>query len=489
MVSVGIVSVIQRSPSSTSVRRVLVLTAVLALAGAACSSDAADSSPTTVSPPTTAATTATTAAETATTDGAATAETSPEGGPVLYDIVGTALLTTEWTAGVAFTRLAGLAVDAGLVEALRGGPFTVFAPTDAAFAKVPNDIVHKIQSDNDLLTRVVTYHVIEGSYTAADLPDGEITTLSGDTILVEHMGDVTYINGNAITLADVAASNGTIHVMSDVLVPSCCGDIIETATALPGFGTLATLVTEAGLVDTLKGDGPFTVFAPTDDALAKLPADIVDALLANPDLLTTVLTYHVLPGKVNLADLPEGDVDTVAGPPIHVTKVDGVTYINGNPVLVGNVNATNGIIHVLGDALVPPIGDIIDVATTLPGFTTLATLVTQAELIDTLKGDGPFTVFAPVDAAFEALPAATVNAVTSDNDLLTAVLTYHVVAGKLTTADLVDGKLETVSGVELTISHDEDGTLLIDGHPIAVQNVEATNGIIQVMGDVLVPES
>lgn len=487
MVTVGIVSVIQRSPSSTSARRVIVLATVLAFAGAACSSDAADGTPTTVSPPTTAATTETTAA-TETTDGAATAETSPEGGPVAYDIVGTALLTNHWNAGVAFTRLAGLAVDAGLVETLRGGPFTVFAPTDAAFQKVPNDIVHLIQSDNDLLTRVLTYHVLAGSYTAADLPEGEVETVSGDTITVQHVGDVTYVNGNAITLADVATSNGTIHVMSDVLVPPI-GDIIDTATTLPGFETLATLVTEAGLVDTLKGDGPFTVFAPTDAALAKLPSDIVDALLANPDLLTTVLTYHVLPGKVNLADLPEGDVETVAGPPIHVTKADGVTYINGNPVVVQNVNASNGIIHVLGDALVPPIGDIIDVATTLPGFGTLAGLVTDAGLVDTLKGDGPFTVFAPVDAAFDALPAATLNAVTSDPELLTTVLTYHVVAGKLTTADLEDGTLETVAGVDLTISHDEDGTLLIDGHPIAVQNVEATNGIIQVMGDVLVPES
>ena len=489
MASVGIVPVIQRFPRSPFVRRVVVLGTVLAFAGSACSSDSSDATPTTLTPPTTVAT-ADTAAPTdtsATGDGAAT--TTSERVPGMEDIVGTALMTNYWNAGVEFTQLAGLVVDAGLVEALRGGPFTVFAPTNDAFKKLPLDILHAVQDDPDMLTTVLLYHVVEGEYTAADLPDGELMTLAGVPLTVEHIDGTTYINGNAIALADVQATNGYVHVMGDVLVPACCGDIVDTAVALPGFSTLVDLVTAADLVDTLKGDGPFTVFAPTDDALAKLPSDIVEFLGANPDVLTTVLTYHVLPGKVNLADLPEGDVETVAGPPIHVTKKDGTTYINGNPVLVGNVNADNGIIHVIGDALVPPIGDIIDVATTLPGFETLATLVTQAGLVDTLKGDGPFTVFAPVDAAFAALPAATVDAVTSDNDLLTTVLTYHVVAGKLTTADLEDGELETVSGESLTISHDEDGTLLIDGHPIAVQNVEASNGIIQVMGDVLVPES
>lgn len=464
--------------------RLAVLTSVLVvsgLVGAACSSDAADGSPTTLVAPTTTAPAATTTIEGATTTVAPGSGAGPNGA-VLPDIVG------RVTTGVVFTELAGLAIDAGLVETLQGpGPFTVFAPTDAAFAKLPLDVLHAVQDDPKLLARVLTYHVLPGKLAVADLQDGEMKTVSGDMITITKVGDATYINGNLIATADVEASNGMVHVMNDVLVPPL-GDIIDVATALPGFGTLASLVTAADLIDTLRGDGPFTVFAPTDAALAKLPTDIVDALTADKDLLTSVLTYHVLAGKVNLAELPEGDVETVSGAVIHVTKVDGMTYINGNPVLVGNVEATNGIIHVIGDALVPPLGDIIDVATTLPGFETLATLVTQAGLVDTLKGDGPFTVFAPVDAAFAGLPKATLDAVLADPELLTTVLTYHVVAGKLTTADLVDGKLETVAGVDLTISHDDNGAVLVDGHPIAVQNVEATNGIIQVMGDVLVPE-
>ena len=266
------------------------------------------------------------------------------------------------------------------------------------------------------------------------------------------------------------------------------GDIIEIATTLPGFDTLATLVTQGKLIDTLKSEGPFTVFAPTNDAFAKLPAAVVDAVTGDPTILDTVLKYHVISGKYNLDQLPEGKIKTVAGVELTVTKVDGVTYIDGNAVVVQNVQAKNGVIHVLGNVLVPPLGDIIDVATTLPGFDTLAGLVTSAGLIDTLKSDGPFTVFAPTDDAFKALDAATLAAVQADPKLLDTVLKYHVISGKLTTDQLKEGKIMTVAGVELTVTK-KDGVTYIDGNPIVVQNVQATNGVIQVMGAVLVPAS
>ncbi len=469
--SVVSVSVNPRLQLSRSSRRLLAAVTLVALVGVSCSNDLNDSSQTTLAgTPTLPA--ATTPAAATTTAVAAAA------GP---DIVGVVV------SSVVFTELAGLALDAGLVDTLRGGPFTVFAPTDDAFAKLPVDVLHAVQDDPKLLARVLTYHVVPGIVKLADLKPGQLKTVSGDELTITKDADATYVNGNAIAAPDVTASNGVIHVMGDVLVPPL-GDIIDVATSLPGFETLAKLVTAAKLVDTLKGDGPFTVFAPTDAALGKLPKDIVKALTDDPKLLAKVLTYHVVPGKLNTSDLPEGPLKTVEGDDLTITKVDGVTYVNGNPIVVGNVQATNGVIHVLGDALVPPLGDIIDVATSLPGFETLAKLVTDAKLIDTLKGDGPFTVFAPVDAAFKAVDAATLTKVQGDPKLLAKVLTYHVVAGKLTTADLKDGKLETVSGVDLTITHDDQGQVLIDGHPVAVSNVQATNGIIQVMGDVLIPQ-
>jgi uncharacterized surface protein with fasciclin (FAS1) repeats len=457
--------------TSRSIRtRAVALVAVLAVVGVACDDDLADTPA-----PTTVAGSETTVAAAATSTTLMPAKA--------YDIVGTALRAN------AFSQLAGMLLNAGLVETMRGGPFTVFAPTDDAFHKIPTDILHAVEDDPDLLATALTYHVVPGTLMAADLKDGPLMTVAGVELTVSHDGDTVLINGNAITTPDVVATNGVVHVMSDVLVPPL-GDIIDVATTLPGFGTLAELVTAADLVDTLKSEGPFTVFAPTDDALAKIPGPIVDVIAGDTDLLTTVLTHHVVAGKLTTADLVKaGTVETVAGDTLTITQDEGGNvYVDGNKIQVSNVQATNGIINVINDPLVPALGDIIDVATTLPGFTTLATLVTNAGLVDTLKGDGPFTVFAPVDGAFEALPASTLAAVQADPELLATVLTYHVVPGKLTTADLQPGKLTTVAGIDLTITV-EDGVTLIDGHPIALQNVQASNGIIQVMADVLVPET
>ncbi|MBI5088260.1 MAG: fasciclin domain-containing protein [Actinobacteria bacterium] len=173
--------------------------AALAVPALACSSDPADTAPTTTVPPVATTAPPTTAAEV-------------EIGP--YDIVGTAL-----QAGV-FTQLAGMVVDAGLVDTLRSaGPFTVFAPTNDAFAALPVDALHGVQDDPDVLATVLTYHVVPGELKLADLVDGPLTTVAGIDLEVSHDGDQVLINGSPIVAGDVVATNGVIHVMGDVLLP------------------------------------------------------------------------------------------------------------------------------------------------------------------------------------------------------------------------------------------------------------------------------
>ena len=175
----------------------ILATLALTLGGAACSSDPTDSAPTTTvlavaAPPTTTSTAA----------------------PQRYDIVGTAL-----TAGP-FTELAGLVVDAGLAETLRGkGPFTVFAPTNEAFKKLPVATLHAVQDDPKLLASVLTYHVVAGALKLADLKPGKLTTVSGADLTVTRQGDKVLINGTEIVAGDVVASNGIVHVIGDVLLP------------------------------------------------------------------------------------------------------------------------------------------------------------------------------------------------------------------------------------------------------------------------------
>jgi len=145
---------------------------------------------------------------------AAAATTTTVAAAKALDIVGTAL-----SAGV-FTELAGLVVDAGLVDTLRGpGPFTVFAPTNAAFQKLPLDALHSVQDDPKLLATVLTYHVVPGALKLADLKPGKLTTVAGIDLTVTRQGDKVSINGFEITAGDVVASNGIVHVMGDVLLP------------------------------------------------------------------------------------------------------------------------------------------------------------------------------------------------------------------------------------------------------------------------------
>jgi uncharacterized surface protein with fasciclin (FAS1) repeats len=177
-------------------RLTVLFVAMFAVGAASCSSDPSDAVVATTVPTAAAPTTTTTAA------------------PKLLDIVGTAL-----SAGV-FKELAGLAVDAGLVDTLRDkGPFTVFAPTDAAFAKLPVDALHAVQDDPKLLTTVLTYHVVPGALKLADLKPGKLTTVAGIDLDVTREGDKVLINGVEIVGDDVVASNGIIHVLGDVLLP------------------------------------------------------------------------------------------------------------------------------------------------------------------------------------------------------------------------------------------------------------------------------
>lgn len=318
-----------------------------------------------------------------------------------------------------------------------------------------------------------------GAAACSDDPDDAATTTAAPTTAAP--GDTT--GGGTDTT--VAGSTTT--------VPLPMGDIVATALTNHVFTELAGLVVDAGLVDALRG-GPFTVFAPTDGAFDKIPADILHTIQdADADgdgvheVLATVLTHHVVEGAISPDQLAEGELTTLAGTTLAVTKVGDQFFVDGNPVGAG-VEATNGWVYVMSDVLVPAIGDIVDIATTLPGFATLVDLVSQAGLVEALKGEGPLTVFAPIDAAFEAVPSSTLNSLVGQYGLEN-ILLYHVVSGKITTDQLTDGQtLETLAGLTLTVSVAEDGTISINGVPIAVQNVQASNGVIQVMGGVLVPE-
>ncbi|MEX2467209.1 MAG: fasciclin domain-containing protein [Gemmatimonadota bacterium] len=384
---------------------------------------------------------------------------------------------------------------AGLVGALQGdGPFTVFAPVNSAFADLGDGIVDALLEDGnaELLSRILTFHVVSGTAAfSGDLSDGQtVTTLEGEALTIGVSGGSVTVNEATVTTADIEATNGVIHLIDEVLVPST--DIVERAVLTPETQTLVAAVAAGDLVTTLKGDGPFTVFAPINEAFEALGTDQLDVLLApeNQALLQKILTYHVIAGDVRAADLADGaSVATVEGTEVTFDLSGATPRVNGAEIIATDVVTENGVIHLI-DGVLTENADIVDVAT-LNGFETLVSLVAEADLVTTLRsdngGDG-FTVFAPTDEAFAALAA-----VPSGQDLVD-VLTYHVVGATVESGDLTDGQVvTTVEGSTFTVNIDGSAVSITDGSGntvnVVLTDVPASNGVIHVIDGVLLPSS
>ncbi len=323
--------------------------------------------------------------------------------------------------------------------------------------------------------------------------------LVASTLLVAACGD-----DEADAPATTAAPATT--EAPETTAPAAAGDIVAVAAANPDFSTLVAAVQAAGLVETLQSEGPFTVFAPTNEAFAALPAGLVDALLLpeNVEALQAVLTYHVVPGKVLAADVKDGEVATAQGENITLSTMGGVKVNDAN-VIATDVMASNGVIHVIDAVIVPPSldvasllpapettapaadGDIVAVASANPDFSTLVAAVQAAGLVETLQGEGPFTVFAPTNEAFAALPAGLVDKLLlpENKDILVAILTYHVVSGKVMAADVMAGDVPSVQGENIAVT--TDGGVKVNGANVIATDVEASNGVIHVIDAVILP--
>jgi uncharacterized surface protein with fasciclin (FAS1) repeats len=297
------------------------------------------------------------------------------------------------------------------------------------------------------------------------------------------------IDNAQVILTDIEASNGVIHVIDTVLLPPT-QDIPEIAIADGRFTTLVAALQAADLVETLQGDGPFTVFAPTDDAFNALPEGTVEALLNDIPTLTQILLYHVVPGEVFSNEVVSLNyADTVEGAPVLFTTADGMVMVNDAEVIIPDVRATNGVIHVIDKVILPPTMDIVETAIADGRFTTLVAALQAAGLVDTLQGDGPFTVFAPTDDAFAALPAGTVEGLLNDIPTLTDILLYHVIDGRVFAADVVNlTTAATIQGEDVTISV-MDGKVMIDDAEVIITDILTTNGVIHVIDAVILPGS
>ena len=257
-----------------------------------------------------------------------------------------------------FETLVAALQAADLAETLAGeGPFTVFAPTDDAFAKLPEGTVEALLEDIPALTDILLYHVVSGEVLAEDVVNlEEAETLLGQNVDIRVEDGNVYINEAMVIITDIMADNGVIHVIDSVLLPpESQGSIVDIAVEDGRFETLVAALQAADLAETLAGEGPFTVFAPTDDAFAKLPEGTVEALLEDIPALTDILLYHVVSGEVLAEDVVNlEEAETLLGENVSIRVEDGNVYINDAMVIITDIMADNGVIHVIDSVLLPP---------------------------------------------------------------------------------------------------------------------------------------
>ncbi len=259
-----------------------------------------------------------------------------------------------------FTTLAAALGAADLVETLKGdGPFTVFAPTDAAFEKLPQGTVESLlkPENKQQLVDILTYHVVSGNVPASKVVKlSGAKTVNGQQVEIKVNGGKVTVDGATVVQTDIACSNGVIHVIDSVILPAA-DDIPTTATKAGSFKTLVAAVKAAGLAEVLSGSGPFTVFAPTDEAFEKLPAGTVESLLKpeNKAKLAEILKYHVVAGRVYSSDaLAAGKAKTLQGGSVNVAVQGDVAKVNDAKLLTTDLDASNGVIHVIDAVILPP---------------------------------------------------------------------------------------------------------------------------------------
>ena len=430
--------------------------------------------------------------------------------PAAVTIVDAALGNGSFTTLVAALQATGL--DETLADT--DSKFTVFAPTDDAFALLGQETIDALLADTDTLSDILTYHVISGEVdaaTAISLAGSKAMMVNGDEVGLSLSGDNLLVNAATIITTDIQTDNGIIHVIDAVLLPPAdmtepTANIVETAVASGLFTTLVAALQATGLDAVLADESKdFTVFAPTDAAFALIGEETINVLLDNTDVLSSILLQHVVSGaavdSVSAYTLNGAMVETASMAEISLlinTTTDMLTFGGAN-ITTKDIYTTNGIIHVIdavivGDVEIPAAPmSIVDVAVENGSFTTLAAAL-QSTGLDTVLADldTDYTVFAPTDAAFAKLPAGTLESLTAEQ--LSNILLYHVVPGKvmsdaaITVAQSMESIVATASGENISLSF-VDSMLFANGAKVSAADVMASNGVIHVVDTVILPST
>ena len=436
---------------------------------------------------------------------------------------------------------------------------TLFAPSDVAFLALPPGTVTALLMDLTLLTDILKHHAVQGTALAGSLTNNQvITTLLGTDVTVTINSAGIFIDNAQVTVSDIIADNGVVHVIDAVLLPPMdCNSVIDGTALVDSCGTcqqaylynfqtnvptfvdnanvlvagvdydpatqalifpndpmnplwvsdpalctnsiydivsnsadhttLKAAVDACGLDGFLSDPGTLTLFAPTDAAFNLLPAGTVAALLADIPALTDILKHHVIGASVMSSALSNNQVvTTLLGTDVTVTINSTGVFIDNAQVIVADIVADNGVVHVI-DAVLIPTASIYDIVSNSTNHTILKVAIDACALNGVLSDPGSLTLFAPTDAAFDLLPAGTVTALLADIPLLTDILKHHVVGASVMSGMLSNNQVvTTLLGTDVTVTINSMG-VYIDNAMVTVADIVADNGVVHVIDVVLIP--
>ena len=406
---------------------------------------------------------------------------------LLYHVYSGAVYAADVTDGLAVKMVNG---DYAQFTVTEGTVMIEDATVTAADVMASNGVIHVI--DKVLMP--------PAPYTGVGICYNSATHMIAAGASMEECGAYMYVENYSMGGEEFTGCYNTVsHVLSDDTQATCESymwtppvDIAVTAMSTGIHNSLVNALSASGLVATLQGDGPFTVFAPTDQAFADAGIDLA-AFTTDEDIatLTDILLYHVYSGSVNAAGVTDGlTVAMVNGDDASFTVADGTVMIGDATVVLADVPASNGVIHVIDKVLMPP-ADLVDIAAVAMStgvHDSLVAALVKADLVATLQGDGPFTVFAPTDQAFTDA-GIDLDAFTTDEEIaaLTDILLYHVYSGAVNAAGVTDGlTVAMVNGDEASFTV-TDGTVMVGDATVTTADVMASNGVIHVIDKVLMP--
>ena len=398
-----------------------------------------------------------------------------------------------------FTKLIEALTRADLLFALNGTTeLTLFAPDNTAIDNSPPRYFDELITGNQQnLINALNYHLLNGIVSTATIGASKLPNLWNTKAAINAIFDKAAdnkirVNAATVTKVDITADNARIHVIDTVLIPLMDG--ATTLISAGNFTTLVALLNAADLLGSLQSRDIFTLFAPTDAALAKIPAGVVTELLKteNKPFLTEILKYHMAPqllttASINRLTMP-ANILTLEGRTVKVTKVGNTIKINDLITVTAPERfSTTGMIHPVDGLLLPPL-DIVETAVMNGNFTTLIDVLGKAGMTNTLKGIGPFTLFAPSNAAFGKLSKAELDDLLepANKEKLANLLKYHVVDEKkiLTVDSKLPESLEMLAGGSATVVK-ENGNLKINEAAIILPALLSDNGIIYAVDTVL----